>query len=53
MIELAEVPDFPEKRLAWFVEAFPKGQEHASLANVPEIKNGTLIAQPPSDTKTR
>jgi hypothetical protein len=32
---------------------FPESQEHASLANVPEIKNGTLIAQPPTDTKTR
>ncbi len=53
MIELAELPDFPEKRLAWIVEAFPKGREHSSLANVPEIKNGTLLAQPPSDTKTR
>jgi TolA-binding protein len=51
--ELASEPDFPEKRLAWFVEAFPKGKEHTSLANVPEIKNGTLIAKPPATTTTR
>lgn len=53
MTELASLPDFPEKRLAWFVEAFPKGKEHASLANVPEIKDGTLIARPQADTTTR
>ncbi len=53
MTELAGKPDFPEKRLAWFVELFPKGQEHTSLANVPEIKNGTLLAQPPATTTTR
>lgn len=53
MTELAGLPDFPDKKLAWFVEAFPKGKEHTSLANVPEIKNGTLLAQPPSETTTR
>lgn len=53
MTELAGLPDFPAKRLAWFVEAFPKGKEHSSLANVPEIKNGTLLAQPPATTTTR
>jgi outer membrane protein assembly factor BamD (BamD/ComL family) len=53
MTELAGLPDFPEKKLAWIVEAFPKGKEHTSLANVPEIKNGTLLAQPPADTTTR
>ena len=53
LTELAGKPEFPEKRLAWFVDLFPESQEHAALANVPEIKNGTLLAQPPSDTKTR
>jgi outer membrane protein assembly factor BamD (BamD/ComL family) len=53
MTELAGLPDFPEKRLAWFVDLFPKGQEHTALANVPEIKNGTLLAQPPATTTTR
>jgi outer membrane protein assembly factor BamD (BamD/ComL family) len=53
MTELAGQPEFPEKRLAWFVELFPKGQEHTALANVPEIKNGTFLAQPPPETKTR
>jgi outer membrane protein assembly factor BamD (BamD/ComL family) len=53
MTELASLPDFPEKKLAWFVEAFPKGKEHTSLANVPEIKNGTLLSRPPADTTTR
>jgi len=53
MTALAGQPDFPEKRLAWFVDLFPESQEHAALANVPEIKNGTLLAQPPADTKTR
>ena len=53
MTEIAGEPEFPEKRLAWFVDLFPESQEHAALANVPEIKNGTLLAQPPSDTKTR
>ena len=31
---------------------FPESQEHAALANVPEIKNGTLLAQPPADHDT-
>ena len=53
MTELAGQPEFPEKRLAWFVDLFPESQEHAALANVPEIKNGTLLAQPPADTTTR
>jgi outer membrane protein assembly factor BamD (BamD/ComL family) len=46
-------PDFPAKRLAWFVDLFPESQEHAALANVPEIKNGTLLARPPAETTTR
>jgi len=51
--QLEGEPDFPEKRLAWFVDLFPESQEHAALAQVPEIKNGTLIAQPPAETTTR
>ncbi len=51
--QLASEPESPEKRLAWFVERFPKSKEHAAMANVPEIKNGTLLAQPPADTTTR
>jgi outer membrane protein assembly factor BamD (BamD/ComL family) len=53
MTEIAGQPEFPEKRLAWFVDLFPESQEHAALAQVPEIKNGTLIAQPPAETTTR
>jgi hypothetical protein len=53
MIAMEGMPDFPEKRLAWFVDLFPESQEHAQLANVPEIRDGTLLAQPPSDTTTR
>ncbi|MGD9634326.1 MAG: outer membrane protein assembly factor BamD [Pirellulales bacterium] len=53
MLAMGGLPEFPEKRLAWFVDLFPESQEHAAMANVPEIKNGTLIAQPPSDTTTR
>jgi TolA-binding protein len=53
MLAMDSLPDFPEKRLAWFVDIFPESQEHAALANVPEIRDGTLLAQPPSDTTTR
>lgn len=53
MLAMEGLPEFPEKRLAWFVDMFPESQEHAALANVPEIRDGTLIAQPPSDTTTR
>jgi hypothetical protein len=53
MTQLAGEQDFPDKRLAWFVDMFPESAAHAELANVPEIKNGTLLAQPPSDTTTR
>lgn len=53
MLAMEGLPEFPEKRLAWFVDIFPESQEHAALANVPEIKNGTLLAQPPADTTTR
>jgi TolA-binding protein len=53
MLAMGDLPEFPEKRLAWFVDMFPESQEHAALANVPEIKNGTLLAQPPADTTTR
>lgn len=53
MTQLAGEQDFPDKRLAWFIDMFPESAEHAALANVPEIKNGTLLAQPPSDTTTR
>lgn len=53
MTEIAGEPEFPEKRLAWFVDLFPESQEHTALAQVPEIKNGTLIAQPPAETTTR
>jgi outer membrane protein assembly factor BamD (BamD/ComL family) len=52
---IASEPDAPAKRLAWVVEAFPKSKEHAALAKVPEIKNGTLIARaqaPADDTQT-
>lgn len=53
MTEIGGEPDFPEKPLAWFVELFPESQEHAAIANVPEIKNGTLLARPPAQTTTR
>jgi outer membrane protein assembly factor BamD (BamD/ComL family) len=53
MTELAVLPEFPEKRLAWFVDMFPESQEQAAMANVPEIRDGTLLAQPPADTTTR
>lgn len=53
MVAMEALPEFPEKRLAWFVDLFPESQEHASLANVPEIRDGTLLAQPPADTTTR
>jgi outer membrane protein assembly factor BamD (BamD/ComL family) len=53
MTQLADQPDFPKKRLAWFVEMFPESAEHAAIANVPEIRDGTLLAQPPANTTTR
>jgi len=53
LTQIASEPEFPDKRLAWFVDLFPESQEHAALAEVPEIKNGTLIAQPPAETTTR
>jgi hypothetical protein len=48
MSQIVGEPDEPPKRLAWFVELFPKGQEHTSLAKIPELQNGTLVARAPA-----
>ena len=47
MAQIAEsgAPDEPPKRLAWFVDQFPRSEQHKALANVPEIRDGTLIAR--------
>lgn len=42
---IASLPEEPTKPLGSVVGLFPKSAEHASLAKVPELKNGTLIAQ--------
>ena len=60
------LPDEPSKPLAPVVKLFPKSAEHASLAKIPELQNGTLIAarqtntpndtvvgQAPADTTTK
>ena len=43
--QIATLPEEPSKPLASMVGLFPKSAEHASLAKVPELQNGTLIAQ--------
>jgi outer membrane protein assembly factor BamD (BamD/ComL family) len=60
------LPDEPSKPLGSVVKLFPKSAEHASLAKIPELQNGTLIAarqtntpndtvvgQAPADTTTK
>lgn len=47
LAQLTDEPDRPPKRMAWLVERFPKNKEHTSLARIPEIKNGTLVARAP------
>ena len=44
-IAASGAPDVPPKRLAWAVERFPKSEQHAAIAKVPEIRDGTLIAR--------
>jgi outer membrane protein assembly factor BamD (BamD/ComL family) len=45
MGQIASLPEEPTKPLGSVVGLFPKSAEHANLAKVPELKNGTLIAQ--------
>jgi outer membrane protein assembly factor BamD (BamD/ComL family) len=49
LAKIADEPDQPPKRLAWLVERFPKSEEHTSLARIPEVKNGTLVARAPDN----
>jgi outer membrane protein assembly factor BamD (BamD/ComL family) len=42
---IASLPEEPSKPLAKVVGLFPKSAEHASLAKIPELQNGTLIAK--------
>jgi outer membrane protein assembly factor BamD (BamD/ComL family) len=42
---IATLPEEPSKPLAKVVGLFPKSAEHASMAKIPELQNGTLIAQ--------
>jgi outer membrane protein assembly factor BamD (BamD/ComL family) len=42
---IATLPEEPSKPLAKVVGLFPKSAEHASLAKIPELQNGTLIAK--------
>jgi len=49
--EIAPEPEVPAKHLAWVIEKFPKSQEHMALANIPELKDGRLIAQSPDSTR--
>jgi outer membrane protein assembly factor BamD (BamD/ComL family) len=44
-IAASGAPDVPPKRLAWAVDRFPKSEQHAAIAKVPEIRDGTLIAR--------
>jgi outer membrane protein assembly factor BamD (BamD/ComL family) len=43
--QIATLPEEPSKPLKSVVGLFPKSAEHASLAKVTELQNGTLIAQ--------
>lgn len=45
LAQISGEPDRPPKRLAWFVDLFPESEEHAAIAKVPEIRDGTLIAR--------
>jgi len=45
MAQISGEPDRPPKRLAWFVDLFPESEQHAAIAKVPEIRDGTLIAR--------
>jgi Outer membrane lipoprotein len=42
---IASLPEEPSKPLGKIVGLFPKSAEHVSLAKIPELQNGTLIAQ--------
>jgi outer membrane protein assembly factor BamD (BamD/ComL family) len=66
MGEIASLPEEPSKPLGSIVGLFPTNEEHTRLAQVPELKYGTLIAdrqpatgsdttlgQGPSDTTNR
>jgi TolA-binding protein len=50
--EIGGEPDTPPKRLAWFVDLFPKSSERSRVANIPEIKEGggRLARQPATPT---
>ncbi len=46
--EIAEEPEKPEKRMAWFVDLFPESSERSRVARIPELqKGGTRVAETP------
>jgi TolA-binding protein len=48
--QIANEPAEPPKRMAWFVDLFPQGQEKARLARIPEIRDGrTRLAEAPNN----
>jgi TolA-binding protein len=47
--QISGEPNEPPKRLAWFVDLFPVSAEKKTVANVPELQNGTLLARAPKN----
>jgi hypothetical protein len=48
---IADEPDVPPERLAWFVEMFPESRERTRVARIPELQGGrTIIATNPNPT---
>jgi outer membrane protein assembly factor BamD (BamD/ComL family) len=40
MGQIANEPENPPKRLAWFVDLFPENSERSRVARIPELQNG-------------
>lgn len=53
LAEIADEPDLPPKRMAWFVDLFPESRERSRIADLPELDNGRLrMAEAPAGTST-
>jgi hypothetical protein len=53
MGQIADEPENPPKRLAWFVDLFPESSERSRVARIPELqKGGTRLAETPQNSGT-
>jgi TolA-binding protein len=49
--QIADEPENPPKRLAWFVDLFPENSERTRVARIPELQNGgTRLAETSGNT---